>query len=1133
MNSFGLGLVLNFTDNASAGMRSVSQTFNEMNGLANKMVDSSNSAVYSVTTLAATGATLSMVGESVSQLGSSITGIFAEMSQSVINTGMTMQGFRMQLQALYGEDSYEQKIQEIKDYARTSVFEVEGLMSAVTVMKAVGIEAMNEVTTSSGQTTQKLMDYASDIAAMVPNMRNVYGTGVNAAMGALKEYIAEGNALSLKRGAGFDITGILGEDKGKTIEERTQQVADLVEKLGIAGYTAQLAGTPTQQLANLQDALFNTMSDIADSGVFESYTMLLSRIAEWVSSLIDDTDKYNTIVKLLGDTITTIMTPLGKLLDYVIRIADAFIDWASDHPVIAKGLLITVAALGAFLVVGGQVLKLAGGFFMISSSLLQMSNLAKNGISIFNIFGRSAGIMAVKLLPFIALAGIAYTAWSKNLFGIRDTLTRVFKDLVSAISLIIDAWRDNTLSEENFQKASKLGILPLIENLLDLKYRFDFLKKGFVEGWNEISAVVTSTVLSITNSLNGTIFQPLVDKAREFLETFAGSDTQAWFDFGKSLAKFTTIAAGLIPVVSVVTRIAKAVSGLAPIVKTIFSVIASNPVIAVIVAVVAGLTLLYTKCEAFRNFVNGLFSSISEMFKNTIGKVILTFKASLITLRANISPLKDAFMSFLPQLGGFLTKIVGFVGQLIEKVIQLVANLLPSIIKVTTVIAGAVMQVLPLILNILETVFSVVSDLLLPIIFELIDLVVPFITQITDIATELIDGVITVIVGLLEDIIPVISSMIQLIIPMIRNIFNSLKPVITTILNIVTTITARLVPVLKNIFGIAADIIKMVINIAVPIITVIMQVVEAIIAILMPILNVIIQVIGFIIDIVMGIVQAVVSVVAAIVKVVTGLINIIVGILSAIIQAIMSIVSVIVGIVTTVVSTVTSIISGIIAVFQYIWDAIVTIFSGVIDFFAGIFGAVFDVVAGIFQNIANFFAEVWNEIVLTFTTIGDTISGAIKGAINTVIEGAVGIVNGFIKAINFAIGVINAIPGVSITKLNLLQVPQLAEGGVVDKPTTAIIGEAGQEAVVPLENNTEWIDKVAHKLVPKINSEQSSSVNKSETPEVHNDYSVTFSAGSIVIQLTNATEAELEKAAEKLMKIIERKQQLKAMAVRA
>ena len=54
-----------------------------------------------------------------------------------------------------------------------------------------------------------------------------------------------------------------------------------------------------------------------------------------------------------------------------------------------------------------------------------------------------------------------------------------------------------------------------------------------------------------------------------------------------------------------------------------------------------------------------------------------------------------------------------------------------------------------------------------------------------------------------------------------------------------------------------------------------------------------------------------------------------------------------------------------------------------------------------------------------------------------------------------------------------------------------------------------------------------------KTGETKNDYSVTFAAGSIVIQLANTSDSELEKAAEKIMKIIARKQQLRAMAVRA
>jgi hypothetical protein len=116
-----------------------------------------------------------------------------------------------------------------------------------------------------------------------------------------------------------------------------------------------------------------------------------------------------------------------------------------------------------------------------------------------------------------------------------------------------------------------------------------------------------------------------------------------------------------------------------------------------------------------------------------------------------------------------------------------------------------------------------------------------------------------------------------------------------------------------------------------------------------------------------------------------------------------------------------------------------------------------------------------------------------------------------------------------------MTVPQLAEGGVVNRPMLAEIGEDGEEAVVPLEKNTEWIDKVADKVAPRIvTSQQQQGITSptTEKQEVHNDYSVTFSAGSIVIQLSNATDAELERAAEKLMRIIERKQQLKRMAVR-
>ena len=151
-----------------------------------------------------------------------------------------------------------------------------------------------------------------------------------------------------------------------------------------------------------------------------------------------------------------------------------------------------------------------------------------------------------------------------------------------------------------------------------------------------------------------------------------------------------------------------------------------------------------------------------------------------------------------------------------------------------------------------------------------------------------------------------------------------------------------------------------------------------------------------------------------------------------------------------------SIFAGFGAFFQTLWDSVVSIFGAVGSFFGTVFQEAWNMITGIFGNVVTFFSGIWDSIVGIFTEIGvaisDAISGAVKGAINAVISGAAGIINGFIAAINIAISAINAIPGVNISKLSPLSVPQLATGGIVSDPTLAMIGEGKQsEAVIPLD----------------------------------------------------------------------------------
>ncbi len=155
-------------------------------------------------------------------------------------------------------------------------------------------------------------------------------------------------------------------------------------------------------------------------------------------------------------------------------------------------------------------------------------------------------------------------------------------------------------------------------------------------------------------------------------------------------------------------------------------------------------------------------------------------------------------------------------------------------------------------------------------------------------------------------------------------------------------------------------------------------------------------------------------------------------------------------------------------------------FNEIISFIKNVFSGNWQ---GAWQNIKNIFSNIWEGMKNTVKTIfgligkmainigktvGATISGAFKAVVNGVLRAIEDILNSPIRAINSLTDVINRVPGINLGYLNTFNLPRLAKGGVISQPTQAIIGEAGREAVVPLENNMEWLDILADKLVSKI-----------------------------------------------------------------
>lgn len=153
-------------------------------------------------------------------------------------------------------------------------------------------------------------------------------------------------------------------------------------------------------------------------------------------------------------------------------------------------------------------------------------------------------------------------------------------------------------------------------------------------------------------------------------------------------------------------------------------------------------------------------------------------------------------------------------------------------------------------------------------------------------------------------------------------------------------------------------------------------------------------------------------------------------------------------------------------------DKIKQTFSDIGSWFTNIFTKARNGIQNAFSSITGFFSGIWEKIKNIFSKVGtaiaDSIKNTVSSAVNKVLSTAVNIINGFISAINFAIGIINAIPGVNISKISKLEVPKMAKGGIVDSATLAVIGEQGKEAVVPLENNLEWLDKLSGMLADRM-----------------------------------------------------------------
>lgn len=135
------------------------------------------------------------------------------------------------------------------------------------------------------------------------------------------------------------------------------------------------------------------------------------------------------------------------------------------------------------------------------------------------------------------------------------------------------------------------------------------------------------------------------------------------------------------------------------------------------------------------------------------------------------------------------------------------------------------------------------------------------------------------------------------------------------------------------------------------------------------------------------------------------------------------------------------------------WDKISALFNGFKDAVNRAFTGLIDVLQYPFKVASEFISRIWGDIKRLFDGIKNGINNAFKGLSDVItypfkvaVDAIKNLWNSTIGGFGFSIPDIPGIPG----RGKRIEIPRMATGGIVRRPTLALIGEAGPEAVVPL-----------------------------------------------------------------------------------
>ena len=369
-----------------------------------------------------------------------------------------------------------------------------------------------------------------------------------------------------------------------------------------------------------------------------------------------------------------------------------------------------------------------------------------------------------------------------------DSKEAMFDGIIDALSNMEDKTLQTAYANEIFGDKIANQMLPYLNAGTDAinQFKSEFETIGALSN-EQVAALakLDDTIYLLKESLKnvclqiGASFAPLLQRVAEIINTSLIPKLQKLAEWFNSLtieqqafaAKALLVVAALAPLALGIGKVVSTIGGiikLIPALQAGLSALAANPIILIIAVIAAILLLLYTRCEAFRDSINNLVSTLGEA----------------------LQPALDAVMQVLDLVMQVLQPIIDLVGGVLAVAINIISEALQPVI-------GIIQAIFDIISPLLDMLMSVVEMILTPI----------------QVAIQALFGILQPLLSVALIPLKVVLQALQVPLQMLGTLLGWLAPIFKIFGNVVTKIFSGVVKIINIVVGVVEDAVNFVIGI--------------------------------------------------------------------------------------------------------------------------------------------------------------------------------------------------------------------------------------------------------------------------------------------------------------------------------